>query len=327
MTVSRVVNGASAVKPDTRAAVERAIAELGYTPNIVARRLAGGGALRFGLLYSNPSAFWLSEFLVGGLDAAQLQGIQLVVVKSTPGTNELTAARNLLTDGIDGLILPPPLCNHEPLLDMVRNSRVAAVAVASGLPVDGMASLGIDDFAAARTMTEHLLAIGHRRIGFIVGSPSQTASARRRDGFVAALAAAGIAAEPCLFAQGDFTYRSGLGGAEQLLGLRERPTAIFASNDDMAAATLAVADRMGLDVPHDLTVCGFDDTPLATLIWPALTTIRQPVAEMGNAAICMLADAITANRNGEGAKPFHRTFEFTLTRRDSDAAPRNERHQ
>lgn len=320
MTVSRVLSGSSNVSADRRAAVERAIAELDYSPNIAARRLAGAGGLRIGLIYSNPSASYLSEFLVGGLEQARRRDVQLIVEKCDAGSSELEAAQHLLGSGIDGLILPPPLCNFQPLLDLVRAAHVPAVAVASGLPVDGMASISIDDFAAARTVTEHLLSLGHRRIGFIVGSPSQTASARRRDGYVAALAAASIDPDPALFAQGDFSYRSGLDASERLLSLAEPPTAIFASNDDMAAATVAIAHRKGLDVPGSLSVCGFDDTPLATTIWPELTTLRQPVAEMASAAIDLLADAITTGRWGAEHEPGHQTFGFTLIRRETDAA-------
>lgn len=320
MTVSRVLNGSSNVSDDRRAAVERAIAELGYSPNIAARQLAGGGSLRFGLLYSNPSASYLSEFLVGGLDQAQRRNVELVVKKCELGEDELAAARNLLKSAVDGLILPPPLCNSQPLLDLVRESGLPAAAVATGLPVEGMISISIDDYAAAYTMTEHLLALGHRRIGFIIGSSAQTASARRRDGYLAALAAAGIEADPRYLAQGDFSYRSGLAAAERLLSLGDLPTAIFASNDDMAIATIAVAHRRGIDVPYALTVCGFDDTPLATTIWPELTTIRQPVAEMAGAAVDLLADAVAAARSGSEPRVQHVTFDFELIRRGTDSA-------
>lgn len=319
MTVSRVLNGGNNVSADRRAAVERAIAQLHYSPNIAARRLAGGRSVSIGLLYSNPSASYLSEFLVGGLDQAQRRDVQLLVEKCDPGESELAAARHLLKSGVDALILPPPLCNSQPLLDLVQEAGVPAAAVASGLPIEGLISISIDDFAAARTMTEHLLSLGHRRIGFIVGSQIQTASARRRDGYVAALAAAGIDPDPQYFAQGDFTYRSGLDAAERLLALPRRPTAIFASNDDMAIATVAVAHRKGIDVPGALSVCGFDDTPLATTIWPELTTVRQPVAEMASAAVDLLFDAVASHRAGAPPRSDRRTFPFTLVHRGPDA--------
>jgi LacI family transcriptional regulator len=313
MTVSRVLNGGSNVSPDRRAAVERAIAQLHYSPNIAARRLAGGRSVSIGLLYSNPSASYLSEFLVGGLDQAQRRDVQLLVEKCDPGESELIAARHLLKSGVDALMKPIRRCPRESRCSVI----VRAAAVASGLPIEGLISISIDDFAAARTMTEHLLSLGHRRIGFIVGSQIQAASARRRDGYVAALATAGIDPDPQYFAQGDFTYRSGLDAAERLLSLPKPPTAIFASNDDMAVATVAVAHRKGIDVPGDLSVCGFDDTPLATTIWPELTTVRQPVAEMASAAVDLLFEQVVSGRTGSDHTD-RRTFPFTVVRRETD---------
>jgi LacI family transcriptional regulator len=119
-----------------------------------------------------------------------------------------------------------------------------------------------------------------------------------------------------------FTYRSGLDAAEHLLALEERPTAIFSSNDDMAAAAVAVAHRLGLDVPGDLTVTGFDDTALATTIWPELTTVRQPIAGMAREAVQSLVRRVRALREGEAAEPEQVRMDFELVRRQSDAAPR-----
>ena len=135
-------------------------------------------------------------------------------------------------------------------------------------------------------MTRHILSLGHTRIGFIIGNPDQTASAQRLAGYKAALAEADIAIDNSLIRQGLFTYRSGLKAADQLLSLAKPPTAIFASNDDMGAATVAVAHRHHLDVPKGLTVCGFDDTEFSRSIWPELTTIRQPIADMAAPRCC-----------------------------------------
>jgi LacI family transcriptional regulator len=173
-------------------------------------------------------------------------------------------------------------------------------------------------------MTRHLGALGHVRIGFITGNPNQTASAERLDGYRAALADMRLPDDPALVTEGLFTYRSGLDAADRLLDLDDAPSAIFASNDDMAAATVAIAHRRGLDVPSDLTVCGFDDTALATTIWPELTTIRQPVVEMSRMAVELLVHAIRlskAGRLGDIGEP-HVLADYTLIRRQSDAAPR-----
>ena len=321
MTVSRVINGANHVRPAARDAVNEAIAALKYAPNRAARSLAGGGQIRLGLLYSNPSAAYLSEFLVGSLDQASRSDIQLVVEKCDRGKGEVARARHLIASGVDGILLPPPLCDSQALIDLLAAEKVTAVAVATGRPADGISAVSIDDFAAARAMTQHILAQGHRRIGFIIGNPDQTASAQRVEGYKAALAEAGIAIDDTLIEQGLFTYRSGLEATERLLDLPKPPTAIFASNDDMAAAAVAVAHRRGLDVPGDLSVCGFDDTTLATAIWPELTNVRQPIAAMSRAAVEMLVAEINARRQGNTPEPRRLVLDFALIERESDGRP------
>jgi LacI family transcriptional regulator len=166
-------------------------------------------------------------------------------------------------------------------------------------------------------MTRRLVSLGHTQIGFIMGHPNQTASEQRYKGFMAGLHEASLKADPKLVAQGYFTYRSGLDAAEKLLRGAKRPTAIFASNDDMAAATVAVAHRMGLDVPRDLTIAGFDDTPLATTVWPALTTVRQPIAEMAREAVKLVLEQIRRKRTGAEQQPTQKLLEFTIIPRES----------
>jgi LacI family transcriptional regulator len=171
-------------------------------------------------------------------------------------------------------------------------------------------------------MTRHIISLGHRRIGFVNGSPEQLASELRLKGFRDAMAEAGLEAADERVVQGQFSYRSGLEAAERLLALSPKPTAIFASNDDMAAATVATAHRHRIDVPGDLTVCGFDDTLLATTIWPEITTIRQPITDMSHAAIELLGRLIRSRRAGMPEECEHLTLDFELIRRQSDAPPR-----
>ncbi|PTD17778.1 LacI family DNA-binding transcriptional regulator [Sphingomonas fennica] len=322
MTVSRVINGEKNVREATREAVNAAIAALNYAPNPAARSLAGADQIRIGLLYSNPSSAYLSEFLVGGLDQASRRNVQLVVEKCDLDRHEVEVAQRLVASGIDGIILPPPLCDSQAVLKVLADACTPAVAVATGRVADNVSAVSIDDFEAAFAMTRHIVSLGHRRVGFIIGNPNQTASGRRLEGYRAALEAAGLPLADELITQGLFTYRSGLDAAERLLELAEPPSAIFASNDDMAAATVAVAHRRGLDVPGDLTVCGFDDTALATTIWPELTTIHQPITDMSRAAVELLVDEIKRRRGGEGEKHRRMLLDFTLVRRQSDAAPR-----
>ncbi|MCC2976744.1 LacI family DNA-binding transcriptional regulator [Sphingomonas sp. PL-96] len=321
MTVSRVINGEANVRPATRDTVNEAISALNYAPNRAARSLAGGGQVRIGLLYSNPSAGYLSEFLLGSLEQASRSDVQIVVEKCELGEHELEVAEHLVRGGIHGIILPPPLCEAPALLSLLRAARVPTVAVATSLPAENQLAVRIDDRTAAAVMTRHIMELGHRRIGFIKGNPNLSASAQRLEGYREALAEAGMDEDPALIADGLFTYRSGLDAAEQLLDLAEPPTAIFSSNDDMAAATVAMAHRRGLDVPGDLTVCGFDDTTLATAIWPELTTIHQPIADMARGAVDLLVSTIRQQKAGSSAAA-QQVLDYTLIRRQSDAPPR-----
>lgn len=319
MTVSRVINGEGNVREATRQRVQEAIVAMRYAPSIAARTLAGGEELRLGLLHSNPSFAYLSAFLVGSLDQASRSNVQLVVEKCDD-KSEIKAIEHLLRGRIDGIVLPPPLSDSPQVVEALKARDIPVVAVATARPPADLLSVSIDDRRAAYDMTRHIGSLGHRRIGFIIGNPNQTASAERLEGYREALTEMGLPASDDLIVQGYFTYRSGLDAAEELLALPDRPTAIFASNDDMAAAAVAIAHRRGLDVPRDLTVCGFDDTALATTIWPELTTIRQPVVEMSRTAVDLLIKEIRARvLRTEGLDHSHVIVPHELIRRQSDA--------
>ena len=319
MTVSRVVNGEAVVREDTVKKVQASIKALRYSPNPAARSLAGAKSIRIGLLYSNPSAAYLSEFLVGSLEQSSASGCQLILEKCDGAGGEKAAIARLAQSGADGIILPPPLCDSAEALQAVLAEGIPGVIVATGHPASQFSAISIDDFAAAREMTRKLISLGHTRIAFIAGHPNQTASARRHEGFLAGMHEAGLPVAPAQLAQGYFTYRSGLEAAELLLGVNPRPSALFASNDDMAAAAISVAHRLGLDVPRDLSVAGFDDTTLATAIWPALTTIHQPVSIMASDAVKLLINQIRRSRSGEKTEIVHRLLDFTLISRQSTA--------
>ena len=300
MTVSRVINRETTVRAETRALVEAAIRDLNYAPNPAARSLAGSAPARIGLLYDNPSTGYLSELLVGALDESSRTGAQLVIEKCPAPEQAGATLTRLLRTGVDGLILPPPLCESPQVLAEVRAAGAAAVAVAPGGESPDMATIRIDNAAAAYELTRHLLALGHRRFGVIKGHPNQAASQQRLDGCLKALAEAGIDPAACRVEQGFFTYRSGLEAAERLLTTGQRPTAIVAGNDDMAAAAAGLAHRLGLDVPGDVSIVGFDDTSIAANIWPALTTIHQPIAAMARAAVDLVLAEIRRKRGGGG---------------------------
>ncbi len=317
MTVSRVINNFTGVKPSTRENVMRAVEELGYSPNPAARSLARHGGRRVGLLYSNPSAGYLSEFLVGALDGAQRSGSLLMIEKcGTSPESEKAAIARLVAGGVAGVILPSPHAESRPAHAELSSQKVAAVAVGTGLLHQEANTVRIDDFAAAAEMTRHLLSLGHKRIGFIKGAANQTASAERLLGFETEIRKAGPEVSG-LVEEGDFTYRSGLEAAKRLLSNTSPPTAIFASNDDMAAGVLAAAHYRGYAVPEQLSVAGFDDTPITTAVWPELTTIHQPVAEMTEAAVRIIADAGRGKAAGAPAKPVDRLLPYKLVIRAS----------
>ncbi len=321
MTVSRVINGEASVREGTRNAVLEAVRQLNYAPNRAARSLAGGEQLRIALLFDNPSASYLSEFLMGALEESSRGDIHLEVQSCETVADATVLMRKLAESGIQGFILPPPLCDDQSVLDLVGELGAVAVAVGPGKASGSDAAVMIDDFRAAYDMTKHIIDLGHSRIGFIIGNPEQVASGRRLNGYRAALSDAGIEIDDQLIVQGRFTYRSGLDAAERLLAVEPRPTAIFASNDDMAAAVVAMAHRRHLDVPNDITVCGFDDTDMARTIWPELTTIRQPIREMTAWAVNAIVRIVRARRTGEKLQPEHTTLPYKLVRRESDAAP------
>lgn len=325
MTVSRVVNGSEYVSNATRTLVQRSIRELRYSPNLAARNLASERGERLGLLYGNPSSAYLSEFLVGALEAATRHGVQLVLEKCepTPVTSR-RSVRRLLAGAVVGVVLPPPLCESSIVRTELAAARLPVVTVAAGRPPADAMCVRIDDYTAAFEMTRYLIGLGHERLAFIKGHPNQSASEERWLGFNAALEEVGRArgergAAPRT-EQGFFSFRSGLDAARKLLEGSPLPTAIFASNDDMAAAVIAEAHRRGLDVPRDLTVVGFDDTLIASTIWPELTTIQQPIARMAAEAIDMLVTAVRGGRRGP--EQLHRLIPHALVSRQSAAAPK-----
>jgi len=323
MTVSRVTHGEVSVRESTRELVLSAIRELNYSPNPAAQSLAGAQGTRIALIYSNPSMAYLSELLVGALEKAGRMAVQLVVEKwdNVKAAAERAAARKL-AGSVAGVILPPPLCESVPITAELASAGVPVVAVATGRFRANVCCVRIDDFRAASEMTAYLIGLGHTRIGFIKGHPNQTASAQRFAGFQATMEESGLALNPGYVQEGFFTYRSGLDAAQELLARKRPPTAVFASNDDMAAAVISVAHRRGLDVPRDLSVVGFDDTVTATTVWPELTTIRQPIAAMADAAVNLLVHKIRQKKGEVAPDTVDQLFAHELVKRDSAAPPR-----
>lgn len=324
MTVSRVINKEPNVRAETRTVVLETIARLNYSPNSAARNLAAGEATHIGLLYSNPSAAYLSQFLVGALEAARKAGSHLVIepCESEDEAEQGEAARRFAYAEAEGVILPPPLSESVGILTELALAKTPVVTVAMGKLYPNALNVRIDDYAAAKQMTDYLIELGHRRIALITGNPKHIAASERERGFRAAVAEAGLRPQDIAVEGGLFTFRSGLNAAEKLLARAVPPTAIFASNDDMAAAVVSVAHRRGLEVPGDLTVVGFDDTAPATTVWPELTTIRQPVSAMAAAALELLLADLRHRRSGSVGLSQEMVLDHELVIRESSGPPR-----
>ncbi|WP_371395934.1 LacI family DNA-binding transcriptional regulator [Fretibacter rubidus] len=284
-TVSRVLNGESNVRPETKDKVLQAAQALNYRVNSAARRLRSKTPHLVALFLNNPSRSYAQDVQIGAMAGCQDAGFTLVVEDPEKnGAIERLAAQ----DGLLGAILTPPQSDDPKIIARLNAARVPFVRIGTERSVAGSNQVGIDDRAAAVDMTNYLIGLGHRRIGFICGPQDHEASLRRYKGYCDALQAAGIAFDNDIIERGDFTYASGLTLSERLLALENRPSAIFASNDEMAAGCLAAAYRRNIRVPEKLSVTGFDDSPVARVIYPALTTLHQATRDMSQKAIALL---------------------------------------
>ncbi|WP_026940961.1 LacI family DNA-binding transcriptional regulator [Hellea balneolensis] len=289
-TVSRVLNNEPNVAKKTRDRVLAVAKELRYTPNLAARGLASSKSYLLALLYDNPSPNYIANIQKGAIDACRDSGYHLVIEPLNMNAANRGDALELRLERlpVDGIILTPPLCDDVDLLDILTRLKIPYVPVAPSREPEDVTSVKMDDVQASFEMTEYMIRNGHKRLGFIKGHPEHSASTLRYLGFVKAVEAAGLEVDLDAVVDGDFSFKSGVVAAERLLSAEQRPTAIFASNDDMAAAVVSVASRLGISVPGELSVGGFDDTPLAQILYPQLTTIKQPIYEMGHMAASLL---------------------------------------
>jgi LacI family transcriptional regulator len=312
-TVSRVLNKERYVRADTRAKVEAAVNALNFSPSLAARSLAGKRSHQIALIYDNHSPYYIHAIQDGVWDRCKAEGVRMLAQPADVASPEIVREVGGLIDEthVDGIILSSPVTDCAAVLDELERRGIPFVRISPGTNHALTSSVFMDDVQAADDMTTHLINLGHRVIGFVVGHPNHMASEQRLFGYRRALDRAGIAFEPGLVRPGEFDFASGAAAAETLLTLPKRPTAIFASNDDMAAGVLAVAHRLGLGIPEDLSVAGFDDTALAQIVWPPLTTIRQPTRDLAYAAASLLFERV------EGVE--HRRLQHDLIVRASTA--------
>lgn len=300
-TVSRVINKEPNVRPEMMERVQASITRLGYVPSIAAQRMGGSRSHLIMALNDRDRTIadwrerqgrdWVDQMLLGGMLTCAEHGyrmiIELVDTHSDHIERELLAAVAALQP--DGVILTPPL-SQNPLITRLLDEQGISIARIGSLSDGPGFLLTMDDERAARLATEHLLQIGHRRIGFIAGPPDFELSAWRVDGWRATMTVAGMPIAG-LLGQGDFSYESGLREAARLLAGDDPPTAIIASNDQMAIAALAAARQRGLEVPDDLSLVSFDDTPIVKFTHPPLAAVVQPIAEtIARAVELIIAD-------------------------------------
>jgi LacI family transcriptional regulator len=314
-TVSRVLNGRDDVSDETRDLVSRIIRENGYTANRSARGLSAGRTGLVGILVPLVYPAYFAGILAGAAEALSERGLQ-IVLSPTGGEHdrEVTVLDRLhgLSDG--ALIILPEESSEE--LERLLDSGYRFVVLDPLMPLDErIPSVSAAHTSGADQAMRHLLDLGHRRIAQITGPRGWLATEDRRRGYRAALAAAGILPDPALEVEAVPEIAPGRDAAEQLLDLSQPPTAIFAFNDNIAIGAIEAAKARGLRVPEDLSIVGFDDVENATIVTPALTTVRQPLAEMGRTGVSLLIRLL----EGQRFETLHVELATRLVVRDSTA--------
>ena len=320
-TVSRVINRSALLNEETRGRVEKVIRDLGYVPNPQARALALRRNFLIGLIHDNPNAQTVLNVQQGILEALHGTEFELVVRpvdRRSPLMLEDVRAF-LERQRLFGVVILPPISENDALAALCEELGCRYARMGSAELDDPDHMVASNDREAVRDATRHLLEQGHRRIGLIEGPRGFRSAAERRAGFEDAIGEAGIELPRSLIAEGNYTFESGIEAANRLLDLAPPPTAIFASNDEMAAGVIHAVRQRGLSVPEDLSVIGFDDTAIAAHIWPPLTTVRWPIISMARSAALKLVSGII---DPGKQVPEPSLFLSTLVRRASVAPPR-----
>jgi len=319
MTVSRVLNQDAKVSEAKKKLVLEAVKALNYRPNVSARRLASNKSFFLGLLYVDTNTSYVSKFLLRGLKSCRASGHHLVadeidddIEKSVKSIKELIEVTQ-----VDGLILLPPVSDMTEVIDVLKTANVPFVRIAPDTELALSPYICINDYQAGFDITELLIKQGHQKIGHIIGNPNQGSSRLRYQGYLDALRSNNISAPPEYIEQGYFSYESGLVAAQKILSLTDKPTAIFASNDEMAAATISAAHMKNISVPNELSVAGFDDGHLATTVSPHLTTIRQPIQGMADLAVSILAAGKVPSNQESSASENRHVLDFEIIERGS----------
>lgn len=320
MTVSRALNNDARITPATRERVMQAASALHYHPNLSARRLAAARSFLIGLLYDDPTTGYFSELLIGSLNKCHEVGYHLIIEPFTSEYKDVNNLKDRISHlNLDGVIIPERVGTYKPVIEALKKLGLPFVRFAPPMTENNSPCVSIDNHKAAFEMTEFLISQGHTNIGFIIGYAQEASAILRFQGYKNALQKHGIPFSRRNVVQGDFSYKSGLKCSQKLLSRRNRPTAIFASNDYMAAAVITTAHIKGLRIPEDLSVVGFDDIPVASTTEPQLTTVNQPISDMAAAAVSLLVDIINDNSLMETSVAIYKQLEYKLIIRDSTA--------
>lgn len=320
-----MLNNQPNVRREVRDKVLQAVETLGYRVNLQARSLAGRKTVRIGLVHasdfdSEPNSYFASALELGATRAAAERGVQLIT--HVINQNDPSAADDICTrirdDQSDGVILTPPFSDNVELLHRLRAQGAEVVCIAGGAEAEAVVlTVGIDECRAGYDIGQHLIGLGHRQFGYIKGLAGHISAEGRFDGFLAALTDAGIEPAAVRWVRGNFTFRSGLDCAQGLLDARDGVTALVCANDDMAAGALLAAHKAGLQIPQDVAITGFDDTPVSEIVWPPLTTIHQPLRRMGGRAVELLMIRVADQAAADSGREI---IAHQLIVRDSSAA-------
>lgn len=318
-TVSRVYNDEPNVRDTIREKVRQAGAELRYRPNAAARNLVERRSHLIGLFFENPSQSYVTELQIGALDRLRGTRYRLLIF---PVENRADIRGSLIetahASGLDGIIVTPPMSDDPEILQELIASAMPFARVAGDFNVHPTDSVAIDDKAATFDLMQYLLNLGHKKIAIVIGDLTHRSAQLRVEGYRQMLDEAGIAHNLEYEAEGGFSFASGLEAGRKLLSLEDRPTAIFASNDDMAAAVLQIAYDQNIDVPSDLTVVGFDDSAISRMVSPQITTVHQPIREMTYDAVDMLLSQI---ETGEASPSRQIEYELIIRQSSGKVAP------
>lgn len=295
-TVSRVLNNEPHVQTSLREKVREAVRELGYVPSASARSLRSNRTYSIHLFSHSLRSNFVNSVQFGALQTCQEAGYRMVVTMlDQQKVSDKKKLRKWFQDLVDtgrpdGVILVPPMSNDFQISEIMSEFNLPVARIGPNKIEDGGVTVTIDDRAAAREATQHLIDLGHKKIAFVRGKEDQDATHERFKGFSDALADARIELDEDLVKPGLFDFETGLVAGSELLALpkRKRPTAVFAANDNMAAGVLVAAHKSGIQVPSELSIIGFDDSEIAETMWPALTTVRQPLQQFGSVAMEMM---------------------------------------